>query len=426
MGLATPTAPLRRLLAFIREVCPEIVHQTDVYGRTFIHRAYSIVRNREPLAALLVPFNTHLSSRRDAFGFNPLSQNKAESVFLPPRRAGGFQVSTQREELGPFRSTSRPPSSSEDDSFVAYHARLVEVIWSSYNNPRIEDSEGRNGLHCLAEAIINPQTMDRHMQRPNLKRKLSTKDITVSTSPPTTASTSSQRPPPSSSNPGPTITTPIPFTAATADEGTLSTRLRHLHSLLDPTVGVDPTHYDRFGTTPLMAFVEHIPDHHDDKAKTLQTLLETLVGRSTLGFPSPNMNNTSDTSSHPAAPGPSPILEARNRRGETALLVAARLGRKVALATLLELGANVGVRDVEGRGVLEVIDDEIGSARARADVCLYARLEACRALLTGRREWGVRYQRGRGVEGSVGLVQGGSVEGADRGAGVCEEWRVRV
>jgi ankyrin repeat protein len=133
-----------------------------------------------------------------------------------------------------------------------------------------------------------------------------------------------------------------------------------------------------------MAFVEHIPDNHDDKAKTLQALLETLVRSG---------DNSKAT------------MEARNRRGETALLIAARLGRKVALATLLEMGANVHVRDVDGRGVLEVLDREVGGAKAKGDVSLYARLEACRVLLTGRREWGI--------------FQGGD-------GGLVREWRRRV
>lgn len=127
-----------------------------------------------------------------------------------------------------------------------------------------------------------------------------------------------------------------------------------------------------------MAFIEHIPDEQDDKAKTLQAILETLVRAGASGDEAVSSRRRR-------------LLEARNRRGETPLLMAARLGRKVALATLLEGGANVHARDADGRGLLEVLDAEVGGARARAEVGLYARLEACRALLTGRREWGVGY-----------------------------------
>lgn len=127
-----------------------------------------------------------------------------------------------------------------------------------------------------------------------------------------------------------------------------------------------------------MAFILFLPDSADDKSKTLLALLETLIR-------------------HGAR------LEARNRLGETALLMAARLGRKVALTltTLLEHGANVHARDVYGRGVLEIVDRTV-RRRGRGDVALYARLEAVRVLLTGRRGWGVVGTEGEGARGAVG------------------------
>ncbi|KAH6622722.1 hypothetical protein F5144DRAFT_656286 [Chaetomium tenue] len=283
--------------------------------------------------------------------------------YIPPRRTGS--LSPQVEDLARASPNSRPNSSASEGSFLAYHARLVQVIQSSYNNPTVEDAEGRNGLHCLAQAILNQQTMDRHVRsssssstggRPHLKRKLDASKDTPTPSHTTTPT------PVGTPTPGNTTTTTT--TTTNFPEGTLPTRLRHLHSLLHPSVAVSVAHYDRRGYTPLMAFVEHVADDQDDKARTLQAILETLVRAGA-------------------------SVEARNRRGETPLLMAARLGRKVALATLLECGANVNVRDVDGRGVLEVLDGEVGGERARKEVGLYARLEACRVLLTGRREWGV-------------------------------------
>lgn len=125
-----------------------------------------------------------------------------------------------------------------------------------------------------------------------------------------------------------------------------------------------------------MGFILFLPDSADDKSKTLLALLETLIR-------------------HGAR------LEAHNRLGETVLLMAARLGRKVALTTLLEHGANVHVRDVYRRGVLEIVDRTVRK-RGRGDVALYARLEAVRVLLTGRREWGVVSTEGAGARGAVG------------------------
>lgn len=383
--LNTPSAPLNQLLAHIRDSCPELVCKTDVYGRTFFHRAHSVLRDPETLAAIIAPFNPAWGSRRDAFGFTPLPTTN--QPYIPPRRAGSF--SPQVEDLVQPSGASHPRSSADEGFFLAYHARLIRIIHSSYSNPCIEDAEGRNGLHCLAEAIINQQTMDRHVQgvqramswtnRTHLKRKLGSNNAAAS------AATAPSRSPP----PNTTVTTsnhatgssrpsPPANPSAPAAEATLSARLRHLQALLHPSVRVDARHYDRRGVTPLAAFIEHIPDDHDDRARTLQALLETLVRTGGTG------------------------TEARNRRGETPLLVAARLGRKVALATLLELGANPHARDADGRGVLEVLDAGVGSARARADVSLYARLEACRVLLTGRRDWGVSY-----------------------GGGVCREWKWR-
>ena len=89
------------------------------------------------------------------------------------------------------------------------------------------------------------------------------------------------------------------------------------------------------------------------------------------------------------------------------MLVAARLGRKIALTTLLEHGASVLARDAEGRGLLDIIDERCRGATN--DVTLYGRLEACRVILTGKRqeqlgvkqdptiidEWTVRSPAGR-------------------------------
>ncbi|KAL2149719.1 hypothetical protein VTH82DRAFT_8371 [Thermothelomyces myriococcoides] len=406
--LASPSAPLKRLLAHVVELCPCLVHETDVYGRTFFHRAHSIIRDQTLLAGLVSAFDPVLVARRDAFGFSPIpdSATASPNPYIPPRRMGS--LSPQVED-----TARTSPSTTSEGSLLAYHARLVQVIQSSYTDPMVEDADGRNGLHCLAEAILDQQAMDRHVRssscsssggRPNLKRKHGSRDSctsTAATTPTTTTATTIVTTGPMGTCTGliantTTATTTTTMTTTTTGstsppgsaggqpssasstngssaggggvsaEGALPTRLRHLHSLLDPTVAVSVSHYDRRGYTPLMAFIEHVSDDQDDKARTLQAILEALMRAGAR-------------------------LEARNRRGETPLLLAARLGRKVALATLLEGGANVHARDADGRGILEVLDAEVCGARARAEVGLYARLEACRVLLTGRREWGVGY-----------------------------------
>ncbi|KAK0747427.1 hypothetical protein B0T21DRAFT_446329 [Apiosordaria backusii] len=375
-NLTDDSTLLKQLLSYIKDSAPDLVYQTDVYGRTFFHRAHSLVRDPDALASLFSPFDPLRAARRDAFGFNPLGSSLTgdQGPYIPPRRGGSLspQVDyfTGSSTGGPSRGHSASPS--DNDSFLAYHARLVEVIQSSYNNPQMEDTEGRNGLHCLAEAILNQQSMNRHVssssigspsihQRPSLKRKLESSKESLMSFPS----------PSSSASPSTT----------TANESTLTTRLRHLTGLLQHSQ-VDVNAYDKSGNTPLMAFITHIPDDQDDKSKTLLAILETLL----------------------RAKGSK--IEARNRRGETALLVAARLGRKVALTTLLEHGANVHVRDVDGKGVLEVVDEvcrkagkgDKGKGAGKGDVSLYARAEACRVLLTGRRDWGVVGRPGVGRE----------------------------
>lgn len=141
---------------------------------------------------------------------------------------------------------------------------------------------------------------------------------------------------------------------------------RDLQALLAITDGIDLNHYDRSGNSVLAAIITHIPDNLEDNSKSILRIFETLID-------------------HGAD------IEARNRRAETALLVAARLGRKIALAVLLERGANVHARDIDGRGVLEIISNRLHIPAVKEDLSLYARLEACRALLvhSKNRNWGV-------------------------------------
>lgn len=325
--------------------------------------------------------------------------------FIPPRQPG----------VAPSAfSPTPPPSSADEGSFLAYHARLIQVIQSAYTNPDVEDSAGRNALHCLAEAMLhqpstNPNRATPLTGRPNLKRKqtpqpfpnISAAAAAGAAAPPSApvpAPTRKRKQPPSTLS----VTTPAPSGSSAAPpapsappppDNPILSRLRHLESLLLPASPLQPpridiNHYSRSGLTPLMAFILFLPDSADDKSKTLLAVLETLIR-------------------HGAR------LEARNRLGETALLMAARLGRKVALTTLLEHGANVHARDVWGRGVLEIVDRTV-RRRGAGDVALYARLEAVRVLLTGRREWGVLSTEGEGARGAVGRewMMRGVVEGA--------------
>lgn len=352
MDLSNPSAPLRQLLAFLQDTAPDLMFERDLYGRSFFHHAFSLVADHESMAGLLSSVVVPNAIRRDAFGYTPLVTSQIESLGRP-----------EAEKISPYgdnagspgeRPSDSRPSSADEVSFLAYHARLVQIIQSSYNDAQVEDVEGRNGLHCLAEAIINQQTMDEQRSVMTAGRSSKRKE-TVNIA----------HPAPTSSSAGSSTTASATSSRSNA-EGTLLARLRHLEGLtIHSTNPVDINHYDKHGNTVLMAFITHISDDQDDKSKTLVSILETLI--------------------HAGA-----RIEARNRFGETALLVAARLGRKAALTTLLENGANVYARDARGRGVLEVVDETCRGAKG--DLALYARLEACRVLLTGRRDWGVVFQ----------------------------------
>jgi hypothetical protein len=328
------SSPLRQLLSYIRDSHSDLVYVTDVYGRTFFHRAHSLIRDSDMLATILSPFDPALASRRDAFGFNPFANTNlgGEGPFIPPRPS---RSPIREGSPTSLKGRLSPGTPIDEDSFVAYHTRLIQIVQSSYDNPRIEDEEGRNGLHCLAEAIMNPQSMNDQRQAMStgrsLKRKYDRKDSAPE--------------------------------SGGSSEGPLAARLRHLEGLLfNSQPPVDVNHYDKHGNTVLITFLTLLPDDQEDKPRTLCTIIETLLRAGAR-------------------------IEARNRRGETALLVAARLGRKIALTCLLERGANVHARDVDGNGVLQLIDATC--RHATEDLALYARLEACRVLLTGRRDWGV-------------------------------------
>jgi hypothetical protein len=354
-GLDDQYAPLFQLLAHIQQRQPDILFLSDVYGRTFFHRlAKFLSAAPELLSSILQPY-VHLLphydrfafTRRDAFG------SRADPSPPTPSSAGG--------NLSPAEDDSGSPFPSED-AFIRHHESLLRIVTASDADPAAEDAGGRNGLHCLAEAIIDKGIMDEHRNALSTGRPVKRKPDKKAKAKPRVASDSSD---------GEPVASPQ-----------LATRARLVQGLLAGGT-VDANHYSLRGETALMAFVAHLPDDQEDKAKNLAATLEALLAAGAR-------------------------VEGRNRRGETALLVAARLGRKIALVKLLEHGASVHARDAEGRGVLDVIDHHCRAARH--DVTLYGRLEACRVILTGKRleklgvmvkpgvvdEWSVRSRDGDG------------------------------
>jgi hypothetical protein len=117
-------------------------------------------------------------------------------------------------------------------------------------------------------------------------------------------------------------------------------------------VGVKPDSKNKEGNTPLMAFAANLSEGKD--YKTVIEILELIIKKGA-------------------------SVNARNRCGKTALYFAMRFGRKRAVQTLLEHGANVHARDSNGRSLLNAVDLIISES---ADPTEYAHFEACRALLT--------------------------------------------
>jgi hypothetical protein len=107
------------------------------------------------------------------------------------------------------------------------HARLVETARLASNAPWLEEVEGRNGLQCLAEAIL-----DIHIENDKVVRSITCKRKRGQS----TITSASMR---------------------------LQLRYELIQNLM--TKGVDLNHYDSHGSTVLMAFVVHLPDGEDDK-----------------------------------------------------------------------------------------------------------------------------------------------------------------
>jgi hypothetical protein len=135
-----------------------------------------------------------------------------------------------------------------------------------------------------------------------------------------------------------------------ASEVPQTQRERYLEGLLKS--GVDINNHDKVGLTPLMAFVIHNRVGEDDALMTrlLQRLFE--AGAS---------------------------INTRNRRGETALHLAVKLGRRAATKFLLGHGANVHARDCDGLGVIAL--GEASSKEAKHDETIYAQIILCISLV---------------------------------------------
>ncbi|KAG8160157.1 hypothetical protein KVR01_009693 [Diaporthe batatas] len=320
-GINDPNAPLYRLLTFLFTRHKELAYAPDVYGRTFFHQLDRFAP--DPKAIEYINQHYEFEIPRDAFGIKPPSQ-AVDTSFAPPRRTGTTALSPLAEEA-------------PEDDFTTRDMGLASIVTEAYSNPALEDAEGRNGLHCLAEMQF----------------------ITSSPSSPD-PNTPSQSHPPTTKTKGSLKRKHGRDDAERIKP--ITQRLQYLQGLLTPVTQIAPpnvNHYDHKGNTVLIAFAAQLSDEQDDKSgQHIGRILDLLIENGA-------------------------ILDARNRQGETALLVAAKRGNKQVVSKLLDRGANIHARDKNGRAIMAIIDAKI--ALCSKDLPSYGRLEAVRAAVLAKK-----------------------------------------
>lgn len=347
------------------EWCSAILNDRNSSGQTFLHVLGDFWYYNVDSLFQLLDLSIHLDHQRrfdlaarDCYGrtfFHVIMSANVPAPVMPQiwQRYGGlFPDKTDAFGFNPNpRDTSNdmeidedeqklPPSPEPDaDPSVIKDRFFLRTARRASTKPWIEDDEGRNGLHCLAMASLSVKSV----------RAKSNTDLPA-------LQKGRKR-------------------GKSAEEllDSSEDRLQFRKSLAEGLLkaGVDPNHYDSYGNTPLMAFCAELPE--DDDYKTGPSIIKLLLD-------------------HGAD------INARNRCGETALHIAVRCGRKLAVKTLIERDANVHARDAAGRSALSVIDAKMRTCRDDVPV-EYCHLEACRAHLSGKgmavqeptvlQEWGV-------------------------------------
>ena len=309
------------------------IEAKDVYGRTVFHMLLAHGVPIQNVSMLLQHYGTVKCNTRDAFGVKPLPNVVPQSA-----EADAYAMDVD-SVFGPVANNTDAFVQQEQNRLPGrLEARIIHDIRQAQEAPAREDLNGQNGLHSLARATLSLRSVvDRNIV---LLRMTPEKSRRGDRSP-----------------------------DQELDSSTKKMQLRHELAQALLLAGVDPNHYDNQGNTPLMAFAAELPE--DDDYKTGPDILTLLVKSGA------NVN-------------------ARNRAGETALHVAVRCGRKLAVRTLFKLDANIHTRDADGRSLLDVADAKVRGT-TDGDPRMYAHFEACRAWLSGNgavqnpsvfQEWG--------------------------------------
>lgn len=285
----------------------------DVYGRTFFHHLARYVHDPK----LFGHFSEHYTKTipRDAFGVMPTSYATERHFGRPQRSKTGT--------LSPLSEDTK-----EEDAVITRNTHALFIVQKAYDDRLVEDAEGNNGLHCLAEVDFSLETsMISAPSSPISEKKRKRGQSATSTE---------------------HVPTPI------------ERRAGFLWNLLDPklgeTVQIDVNHYNKAGHTPLMAFATHLTDAADKSGEQTGRIIDDLLEKRA-------------------------CIDMRNRQGETALLMAARAGNKNVVSKLVERGANLYTRDKNGRGIMAVLEAQIEASKGRGLLADYGRLEALKAML---------------------------------------------
>ncbi|KAH8178393.1 ankyrin repeats (3 copies) domain-containing protein [Sarocladium implicatum] len=345
-----------------------ILNARNTAGQTFMHliNASTLATlNKDLLFQLLLLKNFNIEAK-DVYGRTVFHMLLAHGVPLQNvatllQRYGTVKCNT-RDAFGviPFTSAAAQSSDAESQAMEVDgvfspatnptatsaqqqndrwpESRIIEDVREAQEAPSREDAHGYNGLHSLARATLS------------LRSAVDRNNVLLRMTP--------ERPRRGDRSPDQEL-----------DSSTRKMQWRYELAQALLLAGVDPNHYDKQGNTPLMAFAAELPE--DDDYKTGPDILTLLVKNGAK-------------------------VDARNRAGETALHVAVRCGRKLAVRTLFKLDANIHTRDADGRSLLDVADAKVRGT-TDGDPRMYAHFEACRAWLSGNgavqdptvlQEWG--------------------------------------
>ncbi|TDZ19225.1 hypothetical protein Cob_v007788 [Colletotrichum orbiculare MAFF 240422] len=201
-----------------------------------------------------------------------------------------------------------------------YDLGLIKFIRQTLKDPQREDDCGRNGLHSTAASTYGRL---KYLSSGAAEASASSRTRTW-------------------------IHRALDDRRGDLAKATLGKAETYVFDLIE--VGADVNAYSSFGNTVLMDFVAFVPEDADRSQD--HAILQFLI----------------DAGAR---------LEARNRRGETALLVAARCGRRAAMDTLLRAGSRPEATDLWGRDALAILRHQAARHESGADS--YADFGGCLA-----------------------------------------------